>query len=133
GLCGAARGPAWCCPPHPGALGGVPATAAERQIPIRRAGRARGRANMSAELLPASLRDDFPLLGRPGPAGRPVINLDSAATALKPRAVIDAVVGVLTACTANVHRATHYLGDEATELYEGARRKVARLIGAESH
>jgi len=88
---------------------------------------------MSAELLPASLRDDFPLLARMGPTGRPVVYLDSAATSLKPRVVIDAVVGVFTACTANVHRATHYLGDEATELYEGARRKIARLISAESH
>src|SRR5262249_12862484 len=47
--------------------------------------------------------------------------------------VIDAVAEVLSHRTANVHRAVHVLGDEATELYEGARRKVARLIGAEPH
>jgi cysteine desulfurase/selenocysteine lyase len=85
------------------------------------------------DLLPASLREDFPLLGRQGPAGRPLVYLDSAATSLKPRPVIDAVVRVLERHTANVHRAVHLLGDEATELYENARRQVARLIGAEDH
>jgi cysteine desulfurase/selenocysteine lyase len=83
--------------------------------------------------LPASLREDFPLLARPGPSGRPLIYLDSAATSLKPRPVIDTVVRVLERHTANVHRAVHLLGDEATELYENARRQVARLIGAEDH
>src|SRR5262245_49672806 len=81
--------------------------------------------------LPESLRDDFPLLARRHPAGAPVVYLDSAATALKPRAVIDAVAAAMSRHTANVHRAVHFLGDEATELYEGARRKVARLIGAQ--
>jgi cysteine desulfurase/selenocysteine lyase len=85
------------------------------------------------ELLPPSLRDDFPLLSRRHESGRPLIYLDSAATALKPRPVIEAVADVLALHTANVHRSVHLLGDEATELFEGARRKVARLIGAEAH
>jgi cysteine desulfurase/selenocysteine lyase len=79
------------------------------------------------------LREDFPLLSRPGPTGRPLVYLDSAATALKPRRVIQAVTEVMERHTANVHRAVHVLGDEATELFEGARRKVATLIGAEPH
>ena len=84
-------------------------------------------------LLPASLRDDFPLLTRRHASGRPLVYLDSAATSLKPRSVIDAVTDVLAMHTANVHRSVHVLGDEATELFEGARRQVARLIGAEAH
>jgi cysteine desulfurase/selenocysteine lyase len=73
------------------------------------------------------------LLAREHTAGRPIVYLDSAATTLKPRPVIQAVVDVMERHSANVHRAVHLLGDEATELYEGARRKVARFIGAESH
>ena len=84
-------------------------------------------------LLPPSLRADFPLLSREHVPGRPLVYLDSAATALKPRSVIEAVTAVLSRHTANVHRAVHLLGDEVTELFEGARHKVARLIGAETH
>jgi cysteine desulfurase/selenocysteine lyase len=80
-----------------------------------------------------SIRSQFPLLERVGPKGRPIIYLDSAATALKPKSVIDAVAYVLTNCTANVHRSVHLLGDEATQLYENARQRVANLINAESH
>jgi cysteine desulfurase / selenocysteine lyase len=86
-----------------------------------------------AALLPPSLRDDFPLLGRQGPTGRPLVYFDSAATSLKPRSVIDAVVRVMEQHTANIHRSVHVLGDEATALYEAARHQVARLIGAEDH
>jgi cysteine desulfurase/selenocysteine lyase len=86
-----------------------------------------------ASLLSSALRRDFPLLAREHVPGRPLVYLDSAATALKPRAVIEAVTNVLSQHTANVHRAVHFLGDEATELFEGARRKLARLIGAETH
>ncbi len=84
-------------------------------------------------LLPPTLRADFPLLTREVIPGRPLVYLDSAATALKPRPVIEAVTDVLSYHTANVHRAVHLLGDEATERFEEARRKVARLIGAEQH
>jgi cysteine desulfurase/selenocysteine lyase len=86
-----------------------------------------------SQCLPPNLRDDFPLLTREHSPGRQLVYLDSAATALKPRAVIDAVTNALSRHTANVHRAVHVLGDEATELFEGARRSVARLIGAEAH
>lgn len=85
------------------------------------------------QLLPEAVRDDFPLLKRPGANGRPLIYLDSAATSLKPRQVIEAVAEVMGQHSGNVHRSVHILGDEATELFEDARRKVARLIGAEAH
>jgi cysteine desulfurase/selenocysteine lyase len=88
---------------------------------------------MTAQLLPASLREDFPVLSRRGPSGRPLIYLDSAATSLKPRAVIAAVTDALANSGGNVHRAVHLLGDEMTELFEQARRKVASFIGAQSH
>ena len=88
---------------------------------------------MIAELLPATLRDDFPLLSRKVAQGKPISYLDSAATSLKPRQVIDAVAEAMGMHSANVHRSVHIIGDEATELYEGARRKVARMINAEEH
>jgi cysteine desulfurase/selenocysteine lyase len=84
-------------------------------------------------VLSPDLRADFPLLSREHAPGRPLVYLDSAATALKPRPVIQAVTDLLSRHTANVHRSVHVLGDEATELFEGARRKIARLIGAEPH
>jgi len=88
---------------------------------------------MSAQLLPASLREDFPVLARRGPSGRPLIYLDSAATTLKPRPVIDAITNVLANAGGNVHRAVHLLGDEITEHFEQARRKVAAFVGALPH
>jgi cysteine desulfurase / selenocysteine lyase len=83
--------------------------------------------------LAPTIRDHYPLLGREGPRGGPLIYLDGAATSLKPRAVVEAVADALSFHSANVHRSVHVLGDEATELYEGARARAARLIGAESH
>jgi cysteine desulfurase/selenocysteine lyase len=87
----------------------------------------------AASLLAPTLRNDFPLLERQHVPGRSLVYLDSAATSLKPRSVIQAVADTMGLHSANVHRAVHLLGDEATELFEGARRKVARLIGAEAH
>ena len=76
---------------------------------------------------------DFPILQRATPTGNRLIYLDSAATALKPACVIDAVSRMLSQHTANIHRSVHFLSDEATELFEGARDMVAALIGAESN
>jgi cysteine desulfurase/selenocysteine lyase len=76
-------------------------------------------------------RKDFPLLNR-RIEGRPVIYLDSAATALRPQRVIDEVMRFYTEFTANVHRAVHQLSEEATEAFEGAREEIARFIGAEA-
>jgi cysteine desulfurase/selenocysteine lyase len=79
-----------------------------------------------------AIRAEFPLLGRQV-HDKPLIYLDSAATTPKPQAVLDAVTGYDTMCTANVHRAVHELSNEATEQYEDARRAVATFINAPSH
>lgn len=78
-----------------------------------------------------SCRVDFPILERKI-HGHPLVYLDSAATSLKPRLVIDAVVRFYTEYTANVHRAVHALSEEATAAFEGARERVARFIHADS-
>jgi cysteine desulfurase/selenocysteine lyase len=75
------------------------------------------------------VRGDFPILARTV-GGRPLVYLDSAATAQKPRAVLDAVRAFYERSNANVHRSIHTLGEEATELYEGARDRVRGFIGA---
>jgi len=72
----------------------------------------------------------FPLLER-GYDDAPFIYLDSASTTPKPRGVIDAVVRYYETVGANVHRGTHPLAEAATEAYEGARHRVAALIGAQ--
>ncbi|OUM98374.1 MAG: cysteine desulfurase [Firmicutes bacterium ZCTH02-B6] len=78
-----------------------------------------------------ALRKDFPVLDQ-RVNGRPLVYLDSAATAQKPRPVIDAVRRFFEEDNANVHRAIHALGERATAKYEEARRKVARFINAPS-
>jgi cysteine desulfurase/selenocysteine lyase len=83
--------------------------------------------------LPSSLRNDFPALAQVSPSGRPLVYLDSAATALRPRPVIEAVTDAMSRYASGVHRSVHSLGDEATERYEGARRTVARWVGAQEH
>src|SRR5262245_59168487 len=90
------------------------------------------RMNLTNPVTPplSRYREDFPLLSRQID-GKPLVYLDSAATALKPQAVIDAVVRCYTECTANVHRAVHALSEAATEDYEAARGTVAHFIDAD--
>jgi cysteine desulfurase/selenocysteine lyase len=76
------------------------------------------------------IRQDFPILKREI-GGRPIIYFDSAATAHKPRQVLDTIRAFYTTYNANIHRSPHTLGQEATDLYEQAHRSVARFIGAE--
>ena len=76
------------------------------------------------------VREDFPILSRKV-YGKPLVYLDNAATTQKPRQVIQALVDYYESSNANVHRGVHALSQEATELYEDARAKVARFIGAE--
>ena len=83
--------------------------------------------------LPANIRDDFPFLNQKHASGRPWIYLDSAATTLKPRQVIDTVTNALTNHSTNVHRSVYGPGDETTELFESARQRIARFIGAQAH
>jgi cysteine desulfurase/selenocysteine lyase len=79
----------------------------------------------------AAARAQFPILGREI-HGKPLIYLDSAASAQKPRAVIEAMVGAMESSYANVHRGLHTLANETTEAYEAAREAVRRLINAQS-
>ena len=74
-----------------------------------------------------AIRADFPLLTREV-HGKPLVYLDSANTAQKPAAVIEAVDDFYRRHNANVSRAVHALGTEATEAYEGARRKLAGFL-----
>jgi len=79
----------------------------------------------------ARLRQDFPILARQI-RGRPLVYLDSGASAQQPRTVIDAVSRYCEQHHANVHRGVHTLSQEATDLFEGAREKVRRFINAAS-
>ena len=76
-------------------------------------------------------RAQFPILSRTV-NGRPLVYLDSAASAQKPRAVIDAMVGSMEGGYANVHRGLHTLANETTEAFEAARESVARFLNAEA-
>jgi len=76
-----------------------------------------------------AIRRDFPILGRQV-HGKPLVYLDNAATTQKPRAVIDALVHFYEHQNANIHRAIHTLGEEATAAYEETRAKVSRFINA---
>ena len=76
-----------------------------------------------------TVRADFPVLERKI-GEKPLIYLDSGATSQKPRQVIEAVASFYREHNANVHRGLYQLAAEATDLYEEARAKVARFIGA---
>ena len=79
-----------------------------------------------------ALRADFPMFDRPHRSGRPLAFLDSAASSPKPRAVIDALADAYGHHYANVHRGIYELSEDATARFEGARRTLARFIGAPS-
>jgi cysteine desulfurase/selenocysteine lyase len=76
-----------------------------------------------------NVRADFPILHQQV-HGKPLVYLDSAATAQKPRAVIDALLHYYERDNSNVHRGLHALSMRATDAYEGARARVARFINA---
>ena len=77
----------------------------------------------------AAIRRDFPLFERDF-GGRPLAYLDSAATSLKPRAVIDAIDAYNSSYTANVHRGIYSTAEQATAAYEAARTAAAHFINA---
>ena len=77
------------------------------------------------------VREDFPIL-RQTVHGKPLVFLDSAASAQKPRAVVDAELRVYLENYANIHRGVYLLSQRATEAYEGAREKVRRFLNARS-
>ena len=76
------------------------------------------------------VRQDFPILSMQV-HGKPLVYLDNAASAQKPRAVLDRLTEAYNSEYANVHRGLHYLANAATEAYEGARDKVAKFLNAE--
>jgi cysteine desulfurase/selenocysteine lyase len=77
------------------------------------------------------IRADFPILKR-RVGDKPLVYLDSAATSQKPQQVIDAESDFYAQHNANAHRGIHMLGEEATELFEGARGKIAEFLNAPS-
>ncbi len=78
-----------------------------------------------------SIRKDFPILSRTV-YDRPLVYLDNAATTQKPREVVEAIVNEYYSVNANVHRGVHFLSQQATELHEQARERVARFVSARS-
>ena len=69
------------------------------------------------------IRADFPILAMQV-YGKPLVYLDNAASAQKPKAVLDRIQQAYTSEYSNVHRGLHYLANAATEAYEGAREMV---------
>jgi cysteine desulfurase/selenocysteine lyase len=88
-------------------------------------------ANAAIQLDVARLRADFPILQREI-NGHPLVYLDSAATSQKPQQVVDTIDNYYHRHNANVHRGVHSLGNEATDVFESARDRVARFIDAPS-
>jgi len=84
-----------------------------------------------AELDIDKIRADFPILSRQV-NGKPLVYLDSAASAQKPNQVIEALVSAYQDTYSNVHRGLHFLSEASTDAYESVRGKVARFIGAAS-
>lgn len=78
----------------------------------------------------SKIRKDFEIL-EDSMNGKPLVYLDSAATALKPGAVLDAMDMYNKKASANVHRGVYKLSNDATDLYEGARVRVAKFLGTE--
>ncbi|HEX9447577.1 MAG TPA: aminotransferase class V-fold PLP-dependent enzyme, partial [Dongiaceae bacterium] len=84
----------------------------------------------TTSITPLVSRDAFPLLARSDAAGRPIAYLDSAASAQKPKVVLDRLRDFYETGYANIHRGVYPLSESATEAYEGARAIVAAFLGA---
>src|SRR5271167_2908776 len=78
-----------------------------------------------------AIRADFPILAE-RPYGKPLVYLDNAASAQKPRAVLDRLTHFYEHEYANVHRGLHYLANAATDAYEAARESVRRFLNAKT-
>src|SRR5204863_1815776 len=87
---------------------------------------------MSAALDVERIRKDFPILERRvGADGdRPMVYLDSANTSQKPRQVIDSITEYYERHNANLYRAVYTIAEEATAMFEAARKKLAGFVGA---
>jgi cysteine desulfurase/selenocysteine lyase len=75
------------------------------------------------------IKEDFPILERTIHDGKRLVYLDSAATSQKPRSIIRAMDNYYNKNNANVHRGIHLLAEEATQMYELARKKIAVFVG----
>jgi cysteine desulfurase / selenocysteine lyase len=84
---------------------------------------------MSATAILPEIASEFPVLSR-RIGGKPLTYLDSAATSQTPQTVIDAMVSYYTQSRASIHRGMYPLAVEATDLYEGARRRLAEWLGS---
>ena len=84
---------------------------------------------MTAPFDVARIREDFPIL-RQTIRGKPLVYLDSGASAQKPRVVIDAMVQCMETQYANIHRGLHWMSERTTDAYEAARDAVAALMNA---
>ncbi len=78
-----------------------------------------------------NVRKDFPYLERTV-NGKPIVYMDSAATAQKPRQVMNRILDLYSSGLSNVHRAVNFLAEEVTQAFEGGRETVARFIGAQT-
>ncbi|NEX91418.1 cysteine desulfurase [Caulobacter sp. 17J65-9] len=87
--------------------------------------------SITAAFDPYAAKAQFPILSRQI-NGKPLVYLDSAASAQKPRAVIDALTQAMETSYANVHRGLHTLANETTQAYEDARETVARFLNAKA-
>ena len=87
--------------------------------------------HVAAPLNVAKIRQDFPILELK-PYGKTLVYLDNAASAQKPRQVVDRMVQATYNEYANVHRGLHYLANAATEAYEAARESVRAFLNAGS-
>ena len=79
----------------------------------------------------SKIRQDFPILAREV-YGKPLVYLDNASSAQKPKVVLDAMMKSMTEEYANVHRGLHYLSNTATQSFEDARESVRRFLNAPS-
>ena len=86
---------------------------------------------MDTQKLVDQFRSNFPIL-QSSVYRKPLVYLDSAATAQKPLQVIEYEKSLYTTYNANIHRGVHYLSEQMTAIYEQARQRVARFIGAKS-
>ncbi|WP_040867449.1 cysteine desulfurase [Nocardia exalbida] len=80
----------------------------------------------------ARIRADFPILNRTVRDGKPLVYLDSGATAQRPIEVLEAEREFLITSNSAVHRGAHQLAEEATDAYEGARADIARFVGVDA-
>lgn len=94
------------------------------------AGAAATAAAPSASFDAARVRADFPIFATPRKV--PLVYLDSAATSQKPQAVLDAMDRYYRTCNSNIHRGVYAIAEEATALFEDARRRVASFVNAAS-